>query len=183
MSGISRAAESSPVIHTLRSSLQSEERTPVQESATTEKVSDSVECILCCAENIYPQTPALIHRTNQKCDLYINKQVCHICLPKLERCPICRENLTTGEMQNALADNLSELLQGNSRVLAEESEEEHAQLNPSVNIPINVHNVNPPQEQQNRLGPARSTCKGICIAAAIITVFVGGFFFGWLEEP
>ena len=176
VSALARVADSSPVIiHTLRFTTQSEDRISTQENTTTEKVSNISECIICFDARITDQTPRLIHQTNQDCDLYKNKQVCHICLPKLERCPICRENLTTGEMQNSLAGILVEMQQNN---LQEQAEEENPlaliaqnQQVRIVNINVNVQNFHPPQQQQI----FRCTIKKVfCIIACPIVMGMAG---------
>jgi len=185
MTGVSRAAASFPVvIHTLRATMQSEGRIHTQESTTTEKVSDVAECCICYEERISEQTPKLVHRTNKNCDLYKNKQVCHICIPKLERCPVCRENLTTGEMQNSLVDILVEMQQNNLQAQAQENEEENhlapIAQNPQpfvININIDVQNPNPVREQRYRC----SRSETIIVSGTLIIglTFIGaiGWFF------
>jgi hypothetical protein len=166
MSGLPRVdASSTVVIHTLPSTTQSEGRIHTQKSTTTtEKVSDVVECIICCDEGITEQTPQLIHRTNKDCDLYKNKQVCYICISKLERCPFCRENLTTGEMQqNNLQrqDQLAPIAQNQQPFI--------------ININVNMQNLNPAQEQRYRCSHVHFIKSG----ALVVSLIALGFF-GWL---
>jgi hypothetical protein len=182
MSALPRINASSPVvIHALHPTTLSEERIHTQErTTTTEKVSDVAECIICYDERITEQTPQLIHQTNQDCDLYKNKQVCHICIPKLDRCPVCRENLTTGEMQNSLADILVEMQQNDLQI---QEEGEGNQLVPiaqhqqpfAINININAQNPNPTQEQRYRCSYVHFS-----VSATVVISLAALGFVGWL---
>jgi hypothetical protein len=151
-------SSSATIIH-IGSTKQSEGSIHTQESTiTTEKVSDVAECVICSEPRTSDQRPTLIHKTNQDCDAHKNRRICYICLPQLDNCPLCRENLATGEMQNSLADVLVEMQQNNPQKQKEAEESE-----------INVQN-------QHRPG---FPYEIVCALAALVAVGVGGYLCAW----